>query len=308
MSVITVVERPDDRGCAPPRGLFRHRDFVEAHRGRAGHPRWLHLGPFRCGRTIGLPIGIEERSANLSFGASFTDLELPSLTLAENLALAAALVAWLKASDLETAHITLPPRIYGDWIAPLSFALRASGWRSTDLRYSPLIPLDREAPLTGWNTNLRRGVARLRAEGARLIPDAAEEAMAWLESCYTSRGRTMSEGAQALLDYRARDLPLICFDIHRGSVRIAVIVLYRFGDIALYTFAGRDPECGASAFAWLVWKLAHDELVPGLEWLDLGAAGYARPGFDFVGNGVIRFKEQFRPVFDARETLEWTAA
>lgn len=302
-----VIERADDDGCAPPRGLFRHRDFVSAQRHRTERCRWLHLGPFEGGRVIGLPVGIEGRTADLSFCASFSDLELPASSLDAHLALADALVDWLVASRLEAARLTLPPRIYGDWIAPFAFALRARGWRASELRYSPLIPVRAPGLEEGWSANLRRSVTRLRARGARLAPAAGPEALAWLERYYLARERPLSAGADELWHYLQRRLPVRCFDVHEGDARIAVIVLYRFGDIGLYTFAARDPERRASAFAWLVSEVARGAIAPWMRWLDLGAAGYARPGFDFHDNGVIRFKQQFRPVFDARETLTWSA-
>lgn len=306
MSVVAEEVGLADLASVPSeQGLFSHPLFIEFNRTKAADLVVLRMQPPQGPPWTVFPAEVRGRSCQLTFSASFTHLALPSPTLYDALDIADALIEWGRRRDLESLSITLPPHVYGAWVPLMAFALRARGFASTALRLSPILTFDALRQRTDWSENLRRSVKALDRASLRVrAPDDPADALAFIASAYAARDREMSAGEAELCRYVAHGLPVLVLDvIDRHGARVFAVVFYGFGPVLLYMFSGRAPGLRQSPFAWLLAQLPELDLPGRPTVLDLGAAGHARPDFDFRGNGVIRFKAQLAPVYDYRETL-----
>ncbi len=302
----------DAYAALPGHGVFAHPAFLGPRCDPAAL-RFARLPDARGATLCTLAALRTPESLDLRAQGSFT---LPSFTrppdLFEALALADALVAWAADGAAPAVSVTLPPSVYGAWVDTLRFALRARGFASESLRLSPVVPVDTLKTLNVGGGNLPRNLRALSARGmqVRLAAEPAE-ALDFVARYYDDRERAMSETPARLLALRAAGLPIEVVEIAEGETLRFAAVFYRFGDLALYMFAGRDPGVRESLLALALHRLpallSAREGAPPLHFVDLGAAGWARPDFDFAGHPVVRFKAQFRPLHTYRETLVFAA-
>lgn len=285
----------------PGHGLFAHPAFLgprcDPAALRFAHLRDAHGAPLCSLAALRTPEALDLRAQG-SFALP-TFARAPSLF--EALALADALTAWARDDAAPAISITLPPGVYGPWVDTLRFALRARGFASESLRLSPIVSVDALGTLNHGGGNLARNLRALEARGLQVrLAEDAPAALDFVARYYDDRERAMSETPARLLELRAAGLPVDVVEVVEGEVRRFAGVFYRFDDVSLYMFAGRDQTVRESLLALALHRLP--ALVP-VRFVDLGAAGWARPDFDFAGHPVVRFKEQFRPLHQYRETL-----
>lgn len=290
-----------------PATVFAHPVYLRRPRSSLAAPAHIAIcGPGREPRTA-LALHRDTDAVELTYASSFTYVDLPhSFGLYDGLDLVDAIVDW---AGPRTVSITLPPAPYGAWVDPLRLALRARGFTSLHLRASPMLRLADVARYEGFSSNQRRGMRRLERRGLTLgRADPPNDALDFIAADYASRGRVMSEPAHMLAQYFRAGLPVDVWEVFDGPRRIHAAVFYRVGPALLYMFAGRDPDERDSVFAWLLGQLGRrlDDGV--LHWIDLGAAGYAVPSFDFANQSVVRYKAQLGPIWPYRETLHRPAA
>ncbi len=287
-------------------GLFAHPAFLgprcDPAALRFAQLRDTHGAPLCALVALRTPEALDLRVQGSFARPTFT--RAPSLF--EALALAEALSAWARDDGAPAVSITLPPSVYGAWVDTLRFALRARGFVSESLRLSPIVSVDALGTLNHGGGNLARNLRALTARGMQVrLAEDLPTALDFVARYYEDRERAMSETPARLLELRAAGLPVDVVEVAEGESRRFAGVFYRFDDIALYMFAGRDQTVRESLLALALHRLP--ALLP-VRFVDLGAAGWARPDFDFAGHPVVRFKEQLRPLHQSRETLVYTVS
>ncbi len=298
----------DAYAALPGHALFAHPAFL-GPRCDAAALRFARMRDTR-GATLCTLVALRTPDAlDLRAQGSFA---LPNFTRApslfEALALADALVTWAAEDGAPAVSITLPPTVYGPWVDTLRFALRARGFASASLRLSPLLTAEALGDLHRGGGNLARNIRALAGRGLQVrLAEDVPAALDFVSRYYDDRERAMSETPARLLDLHAAGLPVDVVEIVEGEVMRFAAVFYRFGGVALYMFAGRDPSVRESLLSLALQRLPTlwdvREGAPPLRFVDLGAAGWARPDFDFAGHPVVRFKEQLHPLHGYRETL-----
>lgn len=295
-----------------PDAVFAHPEFLAAHADvDPGAALWALEAPGGAVEAR-FPARAAGTTWDLCGHASFWwPVFRRRLSLFDALAATDALCAHAVAADLSEVQVTLPPSIYGDWVDTWRFALRARGFGSTTLRLSPTLDAAALRDLARGGGHIARGLRRLSASGhavERIPPEAsAQDALHFIDAYYAGRGRALSEPAARLARYRLAGLPVELVGVRDagGALRLAA-AFYRFGGVWLYLSAGRDLAVRESLLAFALHALpdlARAAPEVRLDAVDLGAAGYARPDFDFAGHPTIRFKEQLHPHHAARETL-----
>ncbi len=287
--------------------VFAHPAYLRRPRSSVGAPDYIAICGPRGEPLTALALHRGTDAVELTYAASFTYFELPqSFGLYDGLDLVDAILDWAGA---RAVSITLPPAPYGTWVDPFRLALRARGFTSLHLRASPMLRLADVARYEGFSSNQRRGMRRLERRGLALgRANPPEDALDFIAADYASRGRVMSEPAAKLAQYVQAGLPLDVWEVLDGARRIHAAVFYRVGPALLYMFAGRVPDERDSVFAWLLGQLGRRLEGGVLHWIDLGAAGYAVPSFDFASQSVVRYKAQLGPIWPYRETLQRPAA